>query len=113
VLVLPAADIAMVRELCETWVPPHVRDRVRVELEQERQAMNIVERRPLWREDDGSDWARLPVARLRYVASKRLWTLYDHRQTGRWERYPRLGPSRRLAGLLSEIADDPLCVFWG
>jgi hypothetical protein len=46
-------------------------------------------------------------------ASKRLWTLYYHRHTGRWERYPLLGPSRRLGDLLSEIADDPICVFWG
>jgi hypothetical protein len=55
----------------------------------------------------------LPIARLRYVASKRLWTLYYHRHTGRWERYPLLGPSRRVADLLSEIADDPICVFRG
>ncbi|MGH2861921.1 MAG: DUF3024 domain-containing protein [Solirubrobacteraceae bacterium] len=53
------------------------------------------------------------MARLRYVASKRLWTLYYHRHTGRWERYPLLGPSCRLTDLLSEIADDPICVFWG
>ena len=112
-LVLPAADIAKIRELCEARVPSDAREHVRVELEQGRQAVNIVERRPPWRKDYGSDWSRLPVARLRYVASKRLWTLYYHRHTGRWERYPLLGPSRRLAELLSEIADDPICVFWG
>jgi Protein of unknown function (DUF3024) len=50
---------------------------------------------------------------LRYVASKRPWTLYYHRHTSRWERYPLLGPSRRLADLLSEVSEDPICVFWG
>ena len=111
--VLPEADVARIRELCEARVPPEAREHVRVELEQERQAVNIVERRPPWREDYGPEWSRLPIARMRYVASKRLWTLYYHRHTGRWERYPLLGPSRRLADLLSEIADDPICVFRG
>jgi hypothetical protein len=94
-------------------MPPEAREHVRVELEQERQAVNIVERRPPWREDYGPEWSRLPIARLRYVASKRFWTLYYHRHTGRWERYPLLGPSRRVADLLSEVAEDPICAFWG
>jgi hypothetical protein len=91
--VLPETDIATIRELCEARVPPDVREHVGVELERERQAVTIVERRPPWREDYGPEWSRLPIARLRYVASKRLWTLYYHRHTGRWERYPLLGPS--------------------
>jgi hypothetical protein len=85
----------------------------RVDLEQERQAVNIVECRPPWRGNYGAEWPRLPIARLRYVASRRLWTLYYHRHTGRWERYPLLGSSRRLADLLRELAEDPICVFWG
>jgi hypothetical protein len=116
-LVLPEADIATIRELCEARVPPDVREHVRVELERERQAVTIVERRPPWREDYGPEWSRLPIARLRYVASKRLWTLYYHRHTGRWERYPLLGPSRRLADRSASLprirsacsgADSPL-----
>jgi hypothetical protein len=69
--------------------------------------------RPPWREDYGPEWSRLAIARLRYVASKRLWILYHHRHAGRWERYPLLGPSHRLADLLSEVAEDPICVFRG
>jgi hypothetical protein len=109
---LPESGIAMIRELCEARVPREARREVRVELEQERQAVNIIERRAPWREDFGPEWSRLPIARLRYVASKRLWTLYYHRHTGRWERYPLFGPTRRLSDLLSELAEDPICVFW-
>jgi hypothetical protein len=111
-LVLHETDVARIRELCEARVSPSARDEVRVELEQERQSVTIVERRPSWREDFGPEWSRLPVARLRYVASQRLWTLYYHRHTGRWERYPLLGPSPRLGDLLSELTEDPICVFW-
>jgi len=83
--VLAEADIAKIRDLCGARVPAELRERVRVELEEDRQAVNIVERRPPWRDDYGPEWSRLPVARLRYVASRRLWTLYYHRHTGRWE----------------------------
>lgn len=65
-------------------VPPEAGHEARVELERERQAINIVELRPRWRDDHGPEWSRLPVARLRYVASTGLWTLYYHRHTGRW-----------------------------
>jgi len=112
-LVLATTDLARIQELCDTRVPPEEREHVRVEIEPERQAVNIVERRPPWREDYGPEWSRQPIARLRYVASKRLWTLCYHRHTGRWERYPLLGPSHRLADLLDELAEDPICVFWG
>jgi hypothetical protein len=110
--VLSESHVARIRELCDMRVPPRAAHEVRVELEQERQAINIVELRPPWRDDLGPEWSRLPVARLRYVASKGLWTLYYHRHTGRWERYPLLGPTRRLDDLLGELADDPICLFW-
>jgi len=44
--VLPEADVARVRELCTGRVPGHARNQVRVELEQSRQAVTIVECRP-------------------------------------------------------------------
>ncbi len=40
------------------------------------------------------------------------WTLYYLRHTGRRERYPLLGPTRRVDELLVELADDPICLFW-
>jgi hypothetical protein len=58
------------------------------------------------------EWARMPIAKLRYVGSTRLWTLYYHRHTGRWERYPLLGPTRRIDKLVDEIERDPICIFW-
>ena len=86
---------------------------MRVELEEGRQTITIVERRPPWREDYGPEWTRLPIARLRYVGTTRLWTLYYHRHTGRWEPYPLATPTRQVDDLLGEIDRDPICVFRG
>ena len=110
---LPETDVARIRKLCAERVPDDAREQVRVELEEGRQQVTIVERRPPWRDDDGPEWDRLPVARLRYVGTTRLWRLYYRRHTGRWERYPLLGPTRRVAELLDEIDRDPICIFWG
>ncbi len=84
--------------------------------EESRQAVTIVECRPPWREDYGPEWTRMPIARLRYVESIRLWTLYYHRHTGT----PVVGRAtrcsarpRRIDELLDEIDRDPICIFWG
>jgi len=94
-------------------VPPDVRDEVRVECEVDPRAVTVVEWRLPWREDLGPEWTRIPIARFRYVATTRLWTLYYHRHTGRWERYPLLGATTRIDPLLSELELDPICLFWG
>jgi hypothetical protein len=111
--VLPETDVARIRRLCAARVPDHARDQLRIQLEEGSQAVTILECRPPWREDCGREWTRMPIARLRYVGSTRLWTLYHHRHTGRWERYPLLGPTRRIDELLNEIDGDPICIFWG
>lgn len=99
-------------KLCAERVPADASDQLRIECEEDPRAVTVVEWRPPWREDYGPDWIRLPIARLRYVGSKRLWTLYYHRHTGRWERYPLLGPATRIDPLLEELEHDPICLFW-
>lgn len=106
---LPQADVARVRRLCEGRVPDHVLDEVRVELEERPRTLTIVECRAPWREDYRPD----PVARLSYTSSQRAWTLYYCRSSGRWERYPLLSSTTRIDVLLDEIDRDPICVFWG
>jgi hypothetical protein len=112
-VVLPQADVARVRRLCTERVPADLTDQVRIECEEDPRAVTIVERRPPWREDCGPEWTRLPIARLRYVGMTRLWTLFYHRHTGHWERYPLLGATGRIDPLLNELEHDPICIFWG
>jgi hypothetical protein len=110
---LPNADVARIRALCDQRVPDDARDQVRIEVEEDKQSVTIIECRPPWREDYGPEWTRSPIARLRYVSTTRLWTLYYRRHTGRWERYPLLRPTPRLDELLTEIDQDPICIFRG
>ena len=73
---LPGPGIARVRRWCRRRVPEHARDRVRVECDVGPRNLTIVECRPAWREGTGSEWTRLPVARLRYARAARTWALH-------------------------------------
>jgi hypothetical protein len=110
---VPRADVERIQRLCAGRVPAEHSDEVRVECEVDPRAVTVVEWRPPWREHFGPEWTRMPIARFRYVATTRLWTLYYHRHTSRWERYPLLGSTTRIEPLLNELELDPICVFWG
>lgn len=78
-----------------------------------RGAVTIVERRAPWREDYGPDWSTSEIARLRYTAIRREWTLYWRDCNARWHRYDRIEPCSEITTLLQEIDSDPTCIFWG
>jgi hypothetical protein len=110
---LPELDVARAQRWCAARVPEHARHQVRVECELAPRHLTIVERRAPWREDYGPEWTSLPIARLRYTAADRSWTLYWRDRHLRFHIYDRLAPSRRIEELLTEIDRDPTCIFWG
>jgi hypothetical protein len=69
--------------------------------------------RGLRREDFGPEWTSFPIARLRYTAGDRSWTLYWRDRNIRFHLYDLLPPSNRIDDLLTEINRDPTCIFWG
>jgi hypothetical protein len=62
---LPELDVARVRRWCQQRVPEHVRSQVTVEYDVTPRHLTIVECRPPWRADMGTEWTRFPIARLR------------------------------------------------
>jgi hypothetical protein len=54
-----------------------------------------------------------PIARLRYTAAEKTWTLYWRNRNLRFHTYEPLAPSHRVEDLLTEIDRDPACIFWG
>ena len=69
--------------------------------------LTIVECRPPWREDMGTEWTRFPIARLRYTKATRQWSLYWRDRHLRFHLYDRITPSPRIDDLLHEIDHDP------
>jgi len=112
-MALPEFDVARVQRWCAVRVPEHARHQVRVECEVAPRHLTIVERRAPWREDFGPEWTSLPIARLRYTASERTWTLFWRDRNLRFHGYDPLAPSPRIDDLLAEIDCDPTCIFWG
>ena len=68
---LPDLDVARVRRWCAARVPERARDQVRVECEATPRHLTIVERRAPWRQNHGSEWSTVPIARLRYTVADR------------------------------------------
>ena len=110
---LPELDVARVRRWCQQRVPEHVRSQVKVEYDVTPRHLTIVECRPPWRADPGTEWTRLPIARLRYTKATRQWSLYWRDRHLRFHLYDRITPSPRIDDLLHEIDRDPIAIFWG
>jgi hypothetical protein len=109
---LPPRDVDAVRRFCERRSPAELRDEVRVEVEESKGALTIVERRAPW-SDASREWTSSPVARLRYTRTKKLWTLDCMRASERWQRYDLIGSTRSVEPLLDAIDRDPVGIFWG
>ncbi|MFF5322308.1 DUF3024 domain-containing protein [Janibacter hoylei] len=60
------------------------------------------------------EWTHQPLAQLRYLPDERRWTLHWADRNSRWHEYHEgnvfIGSA---AELLTEIDEDPTCIFWG
>jgi hypothetical protein len=110
---LPERDVAAIQAYCEQRNDPETSDQLRVEAQVEPTTVTIVERRAPWSPDFGPEWSTVGVARLRYTATKREWTLQSADSHGRWSRYEYINPVSRVDVLLDEIDRGPTGIFWG
>lgn len=113
---LPDLDVARVRRWVDALndeLPPRAADEIRYEMDIDGGAITLLECRPPWREDFGPEWTRMPIARLRYTVSRRVWTLYWQDRHLRFHVYDRVEPTPDVDALLAEIDADPTSIFWG
>jgi Protein of unknown function (DUF3024) len=110
---LPETDVARVRRWCRDRVPAHIRDQVLIEADITERHVTIVECRPPWAAEMGTEWTRFPIARLRYTKYSSLWSLYWRDRNLRFHEYDRVPPSPRIEDLLAEVDRDPTAIFWG
>ena len=69
--------------------------------------------RALAGEDYGPEWTRRGVARFRYTAKHKHWTLYWSDRNQRWHNHDLVAPSGDVLALLDVLDRDPTCIFWG
>jgi len=60
----------------------------------------------------GSDWFRVPFARLRFFRS-RGWELFWADRDSNFHVYEFAEPRQHISALLDEIHNDPTCLFFG
>jgi Protein of unknown function (DUF3024) len=94
-------------------VPERVRGEVRVEVDISDRHLTVVECRPPWRADMGAEWTRSPIARLRYVKTTGVWSLYWRDRNLRFHVYDLAAPTASIEELLAELDRDPTAIFWG
>lgn len=112
-MALPELDIARVRRWCTNRVPVDAQHQVRVECDIADRHLSIVERRALWQPKLGEEWTSLPIARLRYTATTKMWTLLWCDSNSRFHTYDLLSPTSQVDHLLAELDRDPTSIFWG
>jgi hypothetical protein len=101
-----------VEAFCASRVPADLQDEIRIECARRGKAVTIVERRPPWNPDFGSERSTSKVAQLRYDDSAGMWSLYWPDRNGRWHHYDEILPSRTVEPLLAVIEADPTGIFW-
>ena len=96
---------------CETRVPPHARDQVKMLYKIRGNDINIFESRPSWHHK--SIWTETPIAKIRLLPNEKAWQLFWIRANGKWQKYPDFSPIKNLEEIIAEIDTDPYHVFWG
>jgi hypothetical protein len=106
------ADVAKrLTEYCETKIPEHARDRVRLGFRFGPSDVVLFEERPGF--DRPTQWREEDVAKFRYLASRHEWCLYCQFGDLKWHEYGPRFTAARFQTLLKEVDKDPTGIFWG
>lgn len=101
----------LVGGLCRRRTRPELADQLRLSCEIEGESVVLFEERPEGREP--AKRMRSPVAKLRFVRTTGLWTLYWRRADLKWHAYQPAAPSTDLAALVDVIDRDEYGAFFG
>jgi hypothetical protein len=99
-------------EFLEQIRPPvSIRNEVDIEFKLNNQAIELYEVRPQW--DDKSKITRMPVAKIAYTKSSKMWKLYWMRADLKWHKYEPYHIGKTLKELLGVVKQDEYGCFWG
>lgn len=94
-------------------IPDDARSQIRYELDLSTTSVTVLECRPPWRPENGTEWTRFPIARLRYTKAIREWSLYWRDRNLKFHLYDVAPPSPHVGDLLAQVDRDPTAIFWG
>jgi hypothetical protein len=101
----------LVGGLCRRRTHPQRADELRFIYEVAGHNVILSEERPDWR--DSNEQISRPFAKLRFVRTTGLWSLYWMRADSKWHRYEPAAATPDLAALLDVIDGDQYCAFFG
>lgn len=101
----------LVGGLCRRRTRPELAAQLKFVYEVDGQSVVLFEERPDWR--DAAKRRRRAFAKLRYVRTSGLWTLYWKRADRRWYAYRPAAPTTDLAALVAVVDQDEYCAFFG
>ncbi len=101
----------VLNEYCEGRVPPHVRDKVRLNYSFRGNSVSLFEERPAFLKPE--KWINCMVAQFRFDDSKKTWSLYCRDRNSKWHLYDLVKPSRTFERLLEAVEEDVTGIFWG
>jgi DUF3024 family protein len=107
-----ADALDVVRLYCAERVPEEIRDEMLIEARRRGKTIAIVELRPPWNPEFGTEWSSTPVAQLRFDPTRAVWTLHAQSR-GRWAPHPDTPAAPDVAALLRVLDADPYALFWG
>jgi hypothetical protein len=109
----PRDVIAVAAEKVAAYCDQRSTDDYRIEHTIRGASITILERRPPWNPDFGSEWSSMKVAQLRFDEPTRRWRLYAAGSDDRWRAYEFAAPAADIARLLVAIEQDRTGIFWG
>jgi hypothetical protein len=92
-------------------VPPQVRPQLSYATREHGNVFTLVERRPDYRKP--STMVVIEIAKLRYNAAQRSWTLLRTDRQSRWYTYEGFEDREGVDDLLRELEADPYHLFFG
>jgi len=98
-------------DYCENKIPPHVRDKIRIEFQIRSDEVSLIECRAPWRRE--GEWTSMKVARFKKDPKTETWQLYWADRNDRWKAYPPLPYHRGIEKLLAEVEKNENGAFWG
>lgn len=105
-------EAQILREFMEATRPPaDIRAELDTGFSYEKNCIEIYEIRPDW--TDARIIRHHPFARIRFVATQKVWNLFWMRASGKWQTYDPLPSSAHLEELLAAIDEDRFGCFKG